>query len=95
MPVLGIGGSQSGGQMAGETMMLVAENDDLTLWDLEIEAFNQLKTTKKELVVLPDITHMSLYSERSKLEIAAEQTTPWLRANLVEYGQLPQASAPA
>ncbi len=26
MPVLGIGGAQSGGQMAGDTMMLVAEN---------------------------------------------------------------------
>lgn len=71
---------------ATPTMMLVAENDDLTLWDLEIDAFNQLRTPNKDLVVLPDITHMSLYSQRSKLEVAAEQTAPWLRSHLVEPG---------
>jgi uncharacterized protein len=74
---------------ATPTLMLVAENDDLTLWDLEIEAFNYVRSPDKQLVVLPDITHMSLYSERSKLEIAAEQTAPWLRAKLVNHGQLP------
>jgi pimeloyl-ACP methyl ester carboxylesterase len=77
---------------ATPTLMLVAENDDLTLWDLEIDAFNRVRSPKKKMVVLPDITHMSLYSERSKLEIAAGQTAPWLRENLVQCGRLPAES---
>src|SRR3984957_14703708 len=34
------------------SLMIVAEGDDLTLWDLEIRAFNQIPTTKKRLEVL-------------------------------------------
>ena len=64
------------------TLMVVAEGDDITLWDLEIAAFNRLRTTRKQLVVLPAITHMSLYGDQSKLEIAAGETTPWLLDNL-------------
>jgi pimeloyl-ACP methyl ester carboxylesterase len=68
------------------TLMLVAENDDLTLWDLEIKVFNEILTPKKKLVVLPDITHMSLYGNLSKLEIAANETIPWLLEHLVKLG---------
>jgi hypothetical protein len=39
------------------TQMIVAERDDLTLWDLEIRAFNQIPTTKKKLEVLPHTSH--------------------------------------
>ncbi|MPZ74586.1 MAG: alpha/beta fold hydrolase [Nitriliruptorales bacterium] len=59
-------------------MMVVAEGDDITLWDLEIDAFNRLPTPNKQLVVLPDTSHMTLYSSASHLEIAAERTSQWL-----------------
>ncbi len=59
------------------TLMIVAEGDDLTLWDLEINAFNQIPTTKKKLEVLPHTSHMTLYSDRSKVEIAAKMATDW------------------
>jgi len=59
------------------SLVIVAENDDLTLWDLEIEAFNTLPTAKKELVVLRHATHMTLYSDQSKLQRAAEAATNW------------------
>jgi dienelactone hydrolase len=75
------------------TLMLVAENDDLTLWDLEIDAFNRIRTPRKTLVVLPDITHMSLYADHSKLEIAAGQTRPWLRENFVQPTLMPYETA--
>ena len=65
------------------TLMLVAEEDDLTLWDLETDAFNRIPTTKKKLFVIPQTSHMSLYSSRSKLEIAAEAATDWLAEHLV------------
>ncbi|MGO4843762.1 alpha/beta hydrolase, partial [Rhizobiaceae sp. 2RAB30] len=33
------------------TLMIVAEGDDLTLWDLEIGAFNQIPSARKKLEV--------------------------------------------
>jgi hypothetical protein len=64
------------------TLMLVAQGDDLTLWDLEIESFNRIPTTKKELVVLSDTSHMTLYSDRSKLDVAAEAASRWFAEHL-------------
>lgn len=64
------------------TLMIVAEGDDLTLWDLEIGAYNALPTSKKRLHVLPHTTHMTLYSDRSKLEVASEQAAAWFVEHL-------------
>jgi fermentation-respiration switch protein FrsA (DUF1100 family) len=65
------------------SLMIVAEGDDLTLWDLEIESFNAIPTQKKELVVLPQTSHMTLYSDRSKLATAAEHATTWFVRHLM------------
>lgn len=65
------------------TLMIVAEGDDLTLWDLEIGAYNTLPTAKKRLHVLPHTTHMTLYSDRSKLEIAAREASAWFAEHLL------------
>ncbi len=64
------------------TLMIVAEADNITLWDKEIEVFNQLPTTKKKLFVLPQISHMTLYSQKSALELAAEEAAEWFRTYL-------------
>ncbi|MFH1090089.1 MAG: alpha/beta hydrolase [Pseudomonadota bacterium] len=66
------------------TLMLVAEGDDLTLWDLEIQAYNQIALAEKKLFVIPETTHMTLYSSLSKLEIAAKVATAWLENHLVK-----------
>lgn len=65
------------------TLMIVAEGDDLTLWDLEIGAFNTLPTDKKRLHVLPHTTHMTLYSDRDKLEVAAREASGWFVEHLL------------
>jgi uncharacterized protein len=65
------------------TLMIVAEGDDLTLWDLEIGAFNAIPTTKKRLHVLPHTTHMTLYSDQNKLSIAARQAGDWFAEHLL------------
>jgi len=65
------------------TLMIVAEGDDLTLWDLEIGAYNSLPTSKKRMQVLPHTTHMTLYSDRSKLEIAAQEAANWFGEHLL------------
>lgn len=64
------------------TLMIVAEGDDLTLWDLEINAFNQIPTTKKKLEVIPHTTHMTLYSDKSKVEMAADLARGWFVESL-------------
>jgi len=66
------------------TLMIVAEGDEKTLWDLEIDAFNTISAPNKKLIVLPDVTHMSLYSSQSHLEIAGQAAADWFRQNLVE-----------
>jgi uncharacterized protein len=65
------------------TLMIVAEGDDLTLWDLEIGAFNALPTAKKRLHVLPHTTHMTLYSDQTKLQVAARQASDWFAEHLL------------
>jgi alpha-beta hydrolase superfamily lysophospholipase len=65
------------------TLMIVAEGDDLTLWDLEIESYNRIPTERKKLVVLPHTSHMTLYSDRSKLEVAADEAARWFVQHLL------------
>jgi pimeloyl-ACP methyl ester carboxylesterase len=65
------------------TQVIVAEEDDLTLWDLEIEAYNQIPTAKKRLVTIGGSTHMTLYSDRSLLRQAAEAACEWFTMHLL------------
>jgi alpha-beta hydrolase superfamily lysophospholipase len=72
------------------TLVIVAEGDDLTLWDLEIESYNKIPTEKKKLVVLPETSHMTLYSDRAKLAVAAEEASRWFADHLVAKATTPQ-----
>ena len=65
------------------TQVIVAEKDDLTLWDLEIEVYNQIPTAKKRLVVIGGSTHMTLYSDKSLLGQAGEAATDWFVQHLL------------
>jgi cephalosporin-C deacetylase-like acetyl esterase len=65
------------------TMMITAEGDDITLEDLELAAFNGITTPDKSLLVLPGTSHMTLYSNVSRLQIAAQAATKWYLRHLV------------
>jgi fermentation-respiration switch protein FrsA (DUF1100 family) len=65
------------------TLMIVAEGDDITLWEREIAAYNAIPTARKRLFVVDKTSHMVLYSNRSQLEIAADQGARWLGEHLV------------
>jgi len=65
------------------TKMIVAEHDDLTLWDLEIGAYNTLPTAKKDLTVLGGTTHMTLYSDQDRLATASAAAGDWFAAHLL------------
>lgn len=66
-----------------KALMVVAENDEITLWDREIAAFEGIPDVDKKLVVLPDVNHMSLYSNKSHLELAAAAGAEWIGEHLV------------
>ena len=63
-------------------LMIVADDDDLTLWDKEIEAFNLIPTTRKQLSVVGGTSHMDIYSKVSELEVAAKTGAEWISQNL-------------
>jgi uncharacterized protein len=65
------------------TLMTVAEGDDITTWDAEIGVFNAIATPKKRMFVFDHTSHMTLYSNKSRLEIAAEQGRAWLVEHLI------------
>jgi hypothetical protein len=54
------------------------------MWDLETEAFNQIPTPKKKLHVLPDTSHMTLYSDLTALALAARWAAGWFSEHLLE-----------
>jgi len=64
------------------TMMIVANNDDITLWDLETEVFDSIPSRDKELVVLPATSHMTLYSSLTALDLAAKAAGSWFTEHL-------------
>jgi cephalosporin-C deacetylase-like acetyl esterase len=65
------------------TLMTVAEGDDITIWEDEIQVFNSIAAVKKKLFVFDETTHMTLYSNKSRLEVAAEQGRNWLVEHLI------------
>ena len=65
-----------------KVLMIAAEGDILTLWDLEIAAFNKIPSPYKKLEILPAVSHMSLYSEREDTNIAARLSAGWFAENL-------------
>ncbi len=64
-------------------MMIIAQGDDITMEDMEVEAFHQIRTPVKRLVVLPETSHMTLYSNLSRLEIASRAAASWYTEHLV------------
>lgn len=74
-------------------LMVVAEGDEITLWDLEIKAFNAIPSPRKRLAVIPQVSHMSLYSQKTHLQVAGQAAADFVRTHLV--GAAPNAAKEA
>jgi hypothetical protein len=61
--------------------MIVAEGDNITAWDLEIEAFNKIASPFKAIHILPGVSHMSLYSDRADTNVAAVLSRDWFSSS--------------
>lgn len=64
------------------TLVIVAENDDITLWDEAMVAYQSIPTAKKKLVVIDKSDHLALYSNQTLLERAAAAATEWFVEHL-------------
>lgn len=65
-----------------KVMMIVAQGDNITTWDLEIAAFNQMPSQSKKLEILPGMSHLSLYSDRRDTNVAAQLIKDWYAQSL-------------
>ncbi len=72
------------------TMMIIADSDDITMWDYETDVYNRIRTPKKRLAVLPDTSHMTLYSNLSALALASKWATDWFSTHLLELPSVGQ-----
>jgi fermentation-respiration switch protein FrsA (DUF1100 family) len=69
-------------------MMIVADDDDLTLWDKELEVYNLIPTARKGLAVIGGTDHMDIYSDLSHLEVAARIGAEWASETLGSDAQV-------
>jgi pimeloyl-ACP methyl ester carboxylesterase len=66
------------------TLMIVAEGDDFTQWDQEINAFREIGSPVKKLFIVPKTSHMTLYSDREKLKMAGKIASDWVAEHFVK-----------
>ncbi|PHH92699.1 hypothetical protein CDD83_5936 [Cordyceps sp. RAO-2017] len=67
-----------------KVLMIVAEEDNITAWDTEVDAFNKIPSTNKRLEILPSVSHMSLYSNISDTNVAARHVRDWFTASFTD-----------
>lgn len=65
-------------------LMVVAEGDEITLWDLEIATYNSIPSTRKQLSVIPKVSHMSLYSQQDHLSRAGAVAAAFIKKHLID-----------
>jgi fermentation-respiration switch protein FrsA (DUF1100 family) len=59
------------------TLMVVAEGDDHTMWELEIEAYAAIPTPKKRLRIVERSGHHGLYRDRDRIQGVAIECAEW------------------
>ncbi|MFS8037941.1 hypothetical protein ACI7BZ_13450 [Xanthobacter sp. AM11] len=65
-------------------LFVIAEGDEITLWDLEIATYHAVPSARKELAVILKVSHMSLYSRPDHLSRAGAAASAFIRTHLVE-----------
>lgn len=68
------------------TLMIVAEGDDHTHWDLAADAFSAIPGDRKRLHVVPRSTHLTLYEDAEILASVATLGAEWFVEHLRPSG---------
>ena len=64
------------------TLMVVAEGDDHTHWDLAAKAFDSIPGQRKRLHVVPRSTHLTLYEDEGTVGRIADLVSSWFSEQL-------------
>lgn len=64
------------------TLMVIAERDDFTMWDLEVHTFQRILTPKKRLTVVERTEHHEIYRDQEKLAVVAGECRDWFAQHL-------------
>lgn len=65
-----------------QTLMVVASGDDHTHWDLALRAFDRIGGNRKDLHVVPEASHLTLYEEASTIGEVAGAIGRWFADRL-------------
>jgi fermentation-respiration switch protein FrsA (DUF1100 family) len=68
--------------VATPTLVVVAEGDDHTHWDLAAEAFSAIPGDRKRFHVVPRSTHLTLYEDADTLGAVARLGAEWFTQHL-------------
>jgi pimeloyl-ACP methyl ester carboxylesterase len=63
--------------------MLIVEGDEHTPWDLQVNAYNQIGSVRKELAVMTKATHIGLYAKLDFQVRAAKRNSEFVKKHLV------------
>jgi pimeloyl-ACP methyl ester carboxylesterase len=68
--------------LATPTLMVVAEGDDHTHWDLAAKAFEAIPGERKRMHVVPRSTHLTLYEDEAAVGKVADLVSSWFEEHL-------------
>jgi uncharacterized protein len=64
------------------TLMVVAEGDDHTHWDLAAKAFDAIPGARKRMHIVPKSTHLTLYEDEDAVADVAAIVSQWFSEHL-------------
>jgi uncharacterized protein len=68
--------------LATPTLMVVADGDDHTHWDLAAKAFDAIPGQRKRLDIVPKSTHLTLYEDEAAVGKVAGVVSSWFAEHL-------------
>lgn len=63
-------------------LMVVAEGDDHTHWDLALQAYEQIPGDAKELMVVSNADHLTLYADKERQHVVANRVADFFTTSL-------------
>ncbi|MBD3924222.1 alpha/beta hydrolase [Nocardioides cavernae] len=64
------------------SLLIIAEGDDHTHWDLAVKAHDQIPGDAKELMIISNADHLTLYADRDRQNVVAAKVADFFTKNL-------------
>lgn len=64
------------------SLLIIAEGDDHTHWDLALQAYEAIPGTAKELMIVSNADHLTLYADRDRQNVVARRVADFFGEHL-------------